>query len=132
MKATLRCFHTVPQRNKSNTPWTDGQSFRSTRSWSGMFDSANSAAGRAITDSARADAAEEKIQCKVCGNVKVREETFTDLVVPVPTEKEAKASGSVPTAQKLLDERLNQSCVLRSLGEKHPSQDMVCASFACA
>ena len=71
-----------------------------------MFDSANSAAGRAITDSARADAAEEKIQCKVCGNVKVREETFTDLVVPVPTEKEAKASGSVPTAQKLLDERL--------------------------
>eukprot|EP00913_Durusdinium_trenchii_P029546 g27696.t1 len=49
---------------------------------------------------------QEKIQCKVCGNVKVREETFTDLVVPVPTEKEAKASGSVPTAQKLLDERL--------------------------
>ena len=48
----------------------------------------------------------EMTQCKECGNVKVREETFTDLVVPVPTAKEVKETGCVPTIQKLLEERL--------------------------
>ena len=49
---------------------------------------------------------EEKIQCRDCGNIKVRKETFTDLVVPVPTAKEAQESGYVPTMQQLLEERL--------------------------
>ena len=49
---------------------------------------------------------QEKIQCKECGNVRVREETFTDLVVPVPTEDAVKASGIVPTIQMLLEQRL--------------------------
>ena len=48
----------------------------------------------------------EMTQCKECGNVKVREETFTDLVVPVPTAKEVKETGCVPTIQKLLEEWL--------------------------
>eukprot|EP00438_Fugacium_kawagutii_P025821 Skav200499 [mRNA] locus=scaffold450:315569:316322:- [translate_table: standard] len=30
----------------------------------------------------------ENTQCSECGNIKVREETFTDLVLPVPTAKE--------------------------------------------
>ena len=49
---------------------------------------------------------QEKIQCKECGNVRVREETFTDLVVPVPTEDAVKASGIVPTIQMLLEQCL--------------------------
>ena len=49
---------------------------------------------------------QEKIQCKVCGNVKIREETFTDLVLPVPTAKEVQQTGRVPTTQMLFEERL--------------------------
>lgn len=49
---------------------------------------------------------QEKIQCKVCGNVKIREETFTDLVLPVPTAKEVLETGRVPTTQMLFEERL--------------------------
>ena len=49
---------------------------------------------------------QEKIQCRECGKIKVREETFTDLVLPVPTAEQAKESGIVPTMQKLLEERL--------------------------
>ena len=49
---------------------------------------------------------QEKIQCRECGKIKVREETFTDLVLPVPTAEHAKESGIVPTMQKLLEERL--------------------------
>ena len=49
---------------------------------------------------------QEKIQCRKCGKIKVREETFTDLVLPVPTAEQAKESGIVPTMQKLLEERL--------------------------
>ena len=41
----------------------------------------------------------------LCGNAKVRE-TFTDLMVPVPTAKEVKETGCVPIIQKLLEERL--------------------------
>ena len=41
---------------------------------------------------------QEKIQCRKCGKIKVREETFTDLVLPVPTAEEAKESGIVPKA----------------------------------
>ena len=37
-------------------------------------------------------------------NVRVREETFTDLVLQVPTAKEVKETGCVPTMQKLLEE----------------------------
>ena len=48
----------------------------------------------------------EMTQCKECGTVRVRQETFTDLVVPVPTAKEVEETGCVPTIQKLLDERL--------------------------
>ena len=49
---------------------------------------------------------QEKIQCRECGKIKVCEETFTDLVLPVPTAEHAKESGIVPTMQKLLEERL--------------------------
>ena len=42
---------------------------------------------------------QEKIQCRECGKIKVREETFTDLVLPVPTAEKAKESGIVPTMQ---------------------------------
>ena len=49
---------------------------------------------------------QETIQCRECGKIKVREETFTDLVLPVPTAEQAKESGIVPTMQKLLEERL--------------------------
>ena len=49
---------------------------------------------------------QEKIQCRECGKIKVREESFTDLVLPVPTAEQAKESGIVPTMQKLLEERL--------------------------
>eukprot|EP00438_Fugacium_kawagutii_P015303 Skav221892 [mRNA] locus=scaffold1395:645809:648640:+ [translate_table: standard] len=48
----------------------------------------------------------ENTQCSECGNVKVREETFTDLVLPVPTAKEVEKSGIVPTIQVLLQNRL--------------------------
>ena len=48
----------------------------------------------------------EMTQCKRCGNIRVRQEAFTDLVVPVPTAKEVKETGRVPTMQELLDERL--------------------------
>eukprot|EP00438_Fugacium_kawagutii_P025822 Skav200500 [mRNA] locus=scaffold450:321056:323736:- [translate_table: standard] len=48
----------------------------------------------------------ENTQCSECGNVKVREETFTDLVLPVPTAKEVEKSGIVPTIQVLLQDRL--------------------------
>ena len=49
---------------------------------------------------------QEKIQCRECGEIKVREETFTDLVLPVPTSEQVKESGIVPTMQNLLQERL--------------------------
>ena len=49
---------------------------------------------------------QERIQCRKCGKIRVREETFTDLVLPVPTAEQAKESGIVPTLQKLLEERL--------------------------
>ncbi|CAJ1360147.1 unnamed protein product [Effrenium voratum] len=49
---------------------------------------------------------QEKLQCKVCGTVKEREETFMDLVLSVPTEQQVTASGVVPTTQMLLNERL--------------------------
>ena len=48
----------------------------------------------------------EKTQCKECRDVKVRQEAFTDLVVPVPTAEEVEEMGCVPTIQKLLEERL--------------------------
>mmetsp|Transcript_117375 Transcript_117375/g.318636 ORF Transcript_117375/g.318636 Transcript_117375/m.318636 type:complete len:322 (+) Transcript_117375:1-966(+) len=48
----------------------------------------------------------EKTQCQVCGHVKSRPETFSDLVLTVPPEEEAKAWGTIPTTQMLLDERL--------------------------
>jgi len=48
----------------------------------------------------------EKTMCSVCGFVKSRSETFTDIVLPVPTEKQVKKSGVIPTAQDLLDRRL--------------------------
>jgi hypothetical protein len=38
----------------------------------------------------------------VCGEIKVREETFTDLVLPVPSAEQVRESGTVPTMQKLL------------------------------
>lgn len=48
----------------------------------------------------------EKTQCKACGNVKSRPETFTDLVLPVPTENEVLQTRVVPTTQALLAARL--------------------------
>ena len=49
---------------------------------------------------------QEKIRCKECGKVRVREETFTDLVVPIPTEEAVKASGIIPNIQMLLEQLL--------------------------
>eukprot|EP00933_Yihiella_yeosuensis_P044225 TRINITY_DN39331_c0_g1_i1.p1 TRINITY_DN39331_c0_g1~~TRINITY_DN39331_c0_g1_i1.p1 ORF type:complete len:316 (-),score=52.67 TRINITY_DN39331_c0_g1_i1:53-889(-) len=48
----------------------------------------------------------EKVQCKVCGNIKSRPETFTDLVLSVPPEDQVIKSRILPTTQALLDERL--------------------------
>lgn len=48
----------------------------------------------------------EKVQCQVCGSVKDKPETFTDLVLTVPPEDQVLKSGSLPTAQALLDLRL--------------------------
>lgn len=48
----------------------------------------------------------EKTQCQVCGNVKTRHETFSDLVLTVPPEAEVVQSGMIPTTQALLDARL--------------------------
>ena len=48
----------------------------------------------------------EMTQCKGCGSVRIQEESFTDIVVPVPTAKEVNETGRVPTIQELLDERL--------------------------
>lgn len=48
----------------------------------------------------------ENLQCKVCGHIKAKPETFTDLVLSVPTEEQVKAAGSIPTTQALLEDRL--------------------------
>mmetsp|Transcript_84739 Transcript_84739/g.265086 ORF Transcript_84739/g.265086 Transcript_84739/m.265086 type:complete len:833 (+) Transcript_84739:55-2553(+) len=48
----------------------------------------------------------EKTVCQVCGTVKSRPETFSDLVLPVPKENEVMRTGAMPTTQALLDERL--------------------------
>jgi len=48
----------------------------------------------------------EKMQCQVCGTVKAKNETFTDLVLPVPPEEMVLKMGQVPTTQNLLDKRL--------------------------
>jgi len=48
----------------------------------------------------------EKFMCQVCGNVKSRPETFSDLVLRVPTEDEVLKLGLLPTTQALLDQRL--------------------------
>lgn len=48
----------------------------------------------------------EKFACQVCGKVKSRPETFSDLVLSVPTDEEVKAAGSIPTIQKLVNKRL--------------------------
>jgi len=48
----------------------------------------------------------EKLQCQVCGNIKTRPETFSDLVLTVPKQADALKAGIMPTTQMLLDERL--------------------------
>jgi len=48
----------------------------------------------------------EKLQCQVCGTVKSRPETFSDLVLSVPKAEEVMRAGVVPTTQALLDQRL--------------------------
>lgn len=48
----------------------------------------------------------EKLRCQVCATIKTRPETFTDLVLPVPTADEVEKTGVVPTVQNLLDQRL--------------------------
>eukprot|EP00928_Gymnodinium_smaydae_P018204 TRINITY_DN1692_c0_g1_i1.p1 TRINITY_DN1692_c0_g1~~TRINITY_DN1692_c0_g1_i1.p1 ORF type:complete len:1153 (+),score=163.20 TRINITY_DN1692_c0_g1_i1:165-3461(+) len=48
----------------------------------------------------------ELTQCQVCKNVKTKPETFTDLVLPVPTEQQVLSSGVLPTIQGLINQRL--------------------------
>lgn len=48
----------------------------------------------------------EKLQCQVCGTIKSRPETFSDLVLSVPKAEEAIKQGFIPTTQALLDQRL--------------------------
>jgi len=48
----------------------------------------------------------EKTVCHNCGMVKARPETFSDLVLPVPKERDVLSSGVLPTTQALLDQRL--------------------------
>merc|ERR1719162_1095148 len=48
----------------------------------------------------------ENTQCQVCGNVRNRPETFTDLVLPVPTEEQVMQTGMIPNTQVLLNQRL--------------------------
>lgn len=48
----------------------------------------------------------EHLRCQVCGTIKTRPETFTDLVLPVPKDEQVRRTGMVPTTQQLLDARL--------------------------
>lgn len=48
----------------------------------------------------------EMTQCQVCGNVRGRPETFTDLVLSVPTEEQVMQSGMLPNIQMLFNQRL--------------------------
>lgn len=48
----------------------------------------------------------ENTQCQVCGNIRGRPETFTDLVLSVPTEEQVMQSGMLPNTQILLNQRL--------------------------
>ncbi|CAE8691668.1 unnamed protein product, partial [Polarella glacialis] len=48
----------------------------------------------------------EKVKCRVCGTVKSRMETFTDLVLAVPSEEQVMRTRILPTTQALLEERL--------------------------
>jgi len=48
----------------------------------------------------------EKTICQVCGTVRARPETFSDLVLSVPTEEEVARRQLRPTTQALLDDRL--------------------------
>jgi len=48
----------------------------------------------------------ENTQCQVCGGVKRRPETFTDLVLTVPPEDLVHQMQAIPTTQTLLNQRL--------------------------
>eukprot|EP00929_Paragymnodinium_shiwhaense_P081519 TRINITY_DN42683_c0_g1_i1.p1 TRINITY_DN42683_c0_g1~~TRINITY_DN42683_c0_g1_i1.p1 ORF type:complete len:1169 (-),score=244.46 TRINITY_DN42683_c0_g1_i1:112-3618(-) len=48
----------------------------------------------------------EKFACQVCGKVKEKAETFSDIVLTVPKEDEVKASHVIPSIQKLVNQRL--------------------------
>lgn len=47
-----------------------------------------------------------KTQCQQCGSVKETPETFSEMILPVPSEEEAMMSGVLPTTQGLLNQVL--------------------------
>lgn len=48
----------------------------------------------------------ELTQCQVCMNVKAKPETFSDLVLPVPSVDEVQVAMVMPTVQALINQRL--------------------------
>jgi len=48
----------------------------------------------------------ELVQCQVCGTIRRKPETFSDLVLSVPKEADVTASQVMPTIQQLMNERL--------------------------
>ena len=70
---------------------------------------------------------QEKIQCRECSKFKVREETFTDLVLPVPTAEQAKGSGIVPAIKKLLQKCLKCMADAQNLVTCEKCQKKTCA-----
>eukprot|EP00927_Polykrikos_kofoidii_P031181 TRINITY_DN26851_c0_g1_i1.p1 TRINITY_DN26851_c0_g1~~TRINITY_DN26851_c0_g1_i1.p1 ORF type:complete len:1033 (+),score=188.17 TRINITY_DN26851_c0_g1_i1:366-3464(+) len=49
----------------------------------------------------------EKFICQVCGNVRSNPETFSDIVLTVPTQEEVAKTQIVPAIQDLVNQRLN-------------------------
>lgn len=47
-----------------------------------------------------------KTMCQQCGSVKDRAETFSEMILPMPSEEEAQMSGGFPTTQGLLNQAL--------------------------
>ena len=70
---------------------------------------------------------QEKIQCRECGKFQVRVETFTDLVLPVPTAEQAKESGIVPAIKKLLQKCLKCMADAQNLVTCEKCQNKTCA-----
>ena len=70
---------------------------------------------------------QEKIQYRECSKFKVREETFTDLVLPVPTAEQAKESCIVPAIKKLLQKCLKCMADAKNLVTCEKCQKETCA-----